>query len=290
MTDPIVQTAAVPKTSDRAVEIVERKGLGHPDTLCDSIMERVAQRLARMYRERTGAIRHFNCDKALLVAGEARHRFGGGSITEPMRLLMGDRATQSFRGESLGVGEIAVESARERIRGHLRHVDPDAHLACEVVMKPGSPELALGDAGKTVSNDTSAAVGYAPMTETERIVLEIERFANSAGFKASFRETGEDLKVMGVRTGRMLHLTLAMPLLDRFLSDERDYFERKERVSEAMIAHLRGRLQTLDEVTHLAAGAAPRDVEEAVRFIVGAELSELPAFCQELADGERQVP
>jgi S-adenosylmethionine synthetase len=396
----IVQDNAGPKTSDLAVEIVERKGLGHPDTLCDSIMERVAQRLARMYQERTGAVRHFNCDKALLVAGGARHRFGGGSITEPMRLFMGDRATQSFRGESLGVTELAVESAREWIRGHLRHVDPDAHLAYEVVMKPGSPELARGYAGKVVSNDTSAAVGYAPMTETERMVLEAERFTNSESFKTSFPETGEDVKVMGVRTGRTLQVTLAMPLLDRFLSDERDYFERKERVSEAVSAHLRSQLRTIDEVslsfngadrpgaglegiyasvigisaesadsgevgrgnrgnglisfcrpagseaiagknpighvgkvhgmlafalaeklvdrieaieevtvwlesrigetldrperiflsTHLAAGAAPADVEEAARSIVGAELEGLPAFCQELADGKRQVP
>jgi S-adenosylmethionine synthetase len=249
MAHPVLQRAAGPKTSELEVEIVERKGLGHPDTLCDSIMEQVAQALARMYLERTGAVRHFNCDKALLLAGDVNHRWGGGSVVEPMRLIMGDRATTTWKGESLDVSGIAVETARDWIRSHLRHVDPVAHVSYDVAMKPGAPELAGLYVRDVVSNDTSAAVGYAPMTETERLVLETERFANSAGFKAMFPETGEDVKVMGVRSGRLLHLTMAMPLLDRFLVEERDYFERKGRVREAVLSHLRPRLGTLDDVS-----------------------------------------
>jgi S-adenosylmethionine synthetase len=225
--------------------------------MCDSIMERVAQALAAMYLARTGAVRHFNCDKALLAAGDVRHRWNGGSVLEPMRLIMGDRATTTWEGKSLDVEGVAVESAREWVRAHLRHVDPVAHVSYEVVMKPGSPELAGGYAGEVVSNDTSAAVGYAPMTESEGLVLETERFANSPGFKASFPETGEDVKVMGVRTGRLLNLTMAVPILDRFLGDERDYFERKERVREAILSHLRPRLRSLDDVS-LAVNAADR--------------------------------
>jgi hypothetical protein len=30
--------------SDAGVEIVERKGLGHPDTICDLVMEKISQR------------------------------------------------------------------------------------------------------------------------------------------------------------------------------------------------------------------------------------------------------
>jgi S-adenosylmethionine synthetase len=257
MAHPVLQRAAGPKIRELEVEIVERKGLGHPDTLCDSIMEQVAQALARMYLERTSAVRHFNCDKALLVAGGVNHRWGGGSVVEPMRLVMGDRATMTWKSESLDVAGIAVETAQHWIRSHLRHVDPITHVSYDVALKPGSPELARVYAQDVVSNDTSAAVGYAPMTETERLVLEAERFANSAGFKALFPETGEDVKVMGVRSGRILHLTMAMPLLDRFLSDERDYFERKGRVHEAVLSHLRPQLGTLDDVL-LTVNAADR--------------------------------
>jgi S-adenosylmethionine synthetase len=245
----VLQRAAGPKTSELEVEIVERKGLGHPDTPCDSIMEQVAQALARMYRERTGAVRHFNCDKALLVAGDVNHRWGGGSVVAPMRLIMGDRATLTWKGETLDIAGVAVGTARDWIRSHLRHVDPVAHVSYDVAMKPGSLELAGLYARDVVSNDTSATVGYAPMTETERLVLETEGFVNSAGFKTSFPETGEDVKVMGVRTGRSLQVTMAMPLVDRFLADEGDYFERKERARGAVLSHLRSRLGTIDEVS-----------------------------------------
>jgi S-adenosylmethionine synthetase len=243
------QAAVGPSIADLAVEIVERKGLGHPDTLCDQIMEEVARALAQMYLERTGAVRHFNCDKALLAAGRVDHRWGGGAVIEPMRLVMGDRATTVWKGDDLRVGELSVETAKTWIRRHLRHVDSEAHLTYDVALQPGSSELAALYAGHATANDTVGAVGYAPMTEVERLVLGTEQYANSAEFKARFPDTGEDVKVMGVRSGRSLELTVAMPLLDRYLIDEADYFTRKERVHDAILSHVRTRLATLDEVT-----------------------------------------
>jgi S-adenosylmethionine synthetase len=99
-----------------------------------------------------------------------------------------------------------------------------------------------------MANDTVAGVGYAPMTETERMVLETERYANSAEFKAQFPETGEDVKVMGVRSNRSLELTVAIPQLDRYLAGERDYFERKERIHHAILSFISSKLETLEDV------------------------------------------
>jgi S-adenosylmethionine synthetase len=148
-----------------------------------------------------------------------------------MRLIIGDRATTALGGNQLDVAAIAVETARAWFRERLRHVDPDRHLRYQVELKPGSEELAgLFLVGKSVlgANDTSAAVGYAPLSETERLVLETEHLLNSPIFKDRFPESGEDVKVMGVRTGRSLALTVAMPLLDRYVVSEADYFQRKE--------------------------------------------------------------
>src|SRR3990172_1987322 len=93
------------------VEIVERKGVGHPDSICDAIMERVSIALSKEYLQRFGAILHHNIDKALLVAGAADVAFGGGRVTEPMRLIFGDRATAVVNGEHVPVGDIAVATA-----------------------------------------------------------------------------------------------------------------------------------------------------------------------------------
>jgi S-adenosylmethionine synthetase len=52
----------------RRTEHVERKGLGHPDTICDCVMEAASVALSRAYMEACGRVLHHNIDKGLLVA------------------------------------------------------------------------------------------------------------------------------------------------------------------------------------------------------------------------------
>lgn len=245
-----IQQASGLRVSDLDVEIVERKGIGHPDSICDGIMEDVSRALSRAYRDRAGTVLHHNCDKAMLVAGQVMLQWGGGRVLDPMRLVMGDRATAAWDGQRIDVPAIAVDAARQWIRTHLRHVDPDAHVRYQVELKPGASVLAepYRRRGVPTANDTSALVGYAPLTETERLVLETEHYLNSAGFKARFPESGEDVKVMGIREGRTLSLTVAMPLLDRVLRSEIDYFGRLDAIREAALAHVRSRVERLESV------------------------------------------
>ncbi len=225
------------------VEIVERKGVGHPDSICDAIMERVSIALSKEYLQRFGRILHHNIDKAFLVAGNAEIRLGGGAVTDPMRLIFGDRATAVANGEHIPVGEIAVTTAKAWIRENLRFVDPERHMIYDVQIKPGSPELTdiFSRDGQPVANDTSAAVGYAPLTPTEQAVLEAERMMNSRTFKEHFPEVGEDIKVMGFRQGEELHLTAAVAMVDRFIDSEATYFRRKADLHEAVMDGIRAK-------------------------------------------------
>jgi S-adenosylmethionine synthetase len=91
-----------------------------------------------------------------------------------------------------------------------------------------------------VANDTSAAIGYYLLSPTEQAVLELEHYLNSAVFKSEFPESGEDVKVMGLRRNRDLDLTVAMPLLATHISSERTYFERKGDIREAMQQFMKG--------------------------------------------------
>ncbi|HLB01577.1 MAG TPA: methionine adenosyltransferase, partial [Nitrospiria bacterium] len=252
MDEILIQEGKGLTAAEMDVEIVERKGLGHPDTICDAVMEQVSVALSREYLERFGTILHYNCDKALLVAGRVERRFGGGKVLEPMRLVIGDRATCEFGKEHLDISKIAVDAAKLWFRENLSRIDPHRHLHYQVELKPGSEELTglfQRTNGIMGANDTSAAVGYAPLSETERLVLETERHLNSRNFKARFPETGEDVKVMGVRTKGRLALTVSMPILDQYIESEADYFRRKKAVQEAITDHLKNRLETLKEST-----------------------------------------
>lgn len=237
MVEILLERLRLPPIGEQRVEIVERKGLGHPDSICDALMEEIARAINGEYLKRFGQILHNNIDKGLLVAGRVRRRLGGGVVLQPMELVVGDRATSRVGKVRVPIKEIAVEAAMGWVRKHLRHVDAERHLRYRIVLAQGSEELAdifRRGPGVREANDTSAAVGYAPLSETEQMILWVERFLNSSAFKAAFPETGEDVKVMGVRADRKLDVTIAMPLLCPAIASEAAYFRKKEEIVEAL--------------------------------------------------------
>jgi S-adenosylmethionine synthetase len=225
--------------AQRRMELVERKGLGHPDTICDSLAEAVAVALNRMYLAEVGAIRHYNVDKALLVAGQCAKDFGRGEVTRPMELILGDRATFEVGGRRLPVEQTVHAAVEAWTAAHLPDVRPGRDLTTRVALAPGSAELQgifAGGQGMIASNDTSGASGYAPLTPTEEIVLAVERFLNGPEFKRRFPDTGQDVKVFGLREDDHLAVTVAMPLQCRAVASETAYFQRKEEILAALVA------------------------------------------------------
>jgi S-adenosylmethionine synthetase len=201
------------------------------------MMEAVSIALSREYVRKFGAILHHNIDKGLLAAGRVEKLFGGGRVLAPMELTIGDRATFEAGGKKVRVADIAIDAVKAWLRANMRFVDPERHLTYRVVLAQGSEELTdiFSRSGKVLgANDTSAAVGYYPLSPTEEAVLALERHLNSRAFKKRFPESGEDIKVMGLRTSRDLDLTVAMPLISRFVWNEKSYFERKAVLQKEM--------------------------------------------------------
>lgn len=216
-------------TFKKRFEIVERKGIGHPDTICDLVMNQVSIDLSKLYLKETGAIQHHNMDKALLVAGQSESNFGGGKIIKPMKMILGDRATFDIGERKLLIGDLAIQTAKEWFEKNLRFVN-DEHVEYQVEIGVTSKELQsiFENTSSFAANDTSVLVGYAPFTETESIVLNTEQHINSKQFKDNFPESGEDVKVMGFRDANHVDLTIATAFVDKFISSENQYFQRKE--------------------------------------------------------------
>lgn len=202
------------------VEIVERKGLGHPDTVCDAIAEEASLALSRFYLERFGFVLHHNVDKVLLRGGAARPRFGGGVVDEPIDIYVAGRATRAYRGVDVPVEALVIESARGWLAGHLHALDVARDVRVHCLVRPGSHDLVelferQRQGAPRLANDTSLGVGFAPLTPLERAVLATERALQAAGAP----ERGEDVKVMGVRVGGEPTLTVACAFVDRHLDD-----------------------------------------------------------------------
>jgi S-adenosylmethionine synthetase len=235
----IVRAEGRPPGEER-VEIVERKGLGHPDSICDALAEELSLELSRFYLERAGAILHHNVDKALLVGGRARPRFGGGAVIEPIRIFLAGRAALACDGIAVPVAELAENAARRWLERNLHALDPDRHTVVSTLVRPGSTELVdLFDqqrgAPRALANDTSIGVGYAPLSELEQVVLAVEGELNSVTARASAPAFGEDVKVMALRRGEQVQLMIARAMVDAALRDLTDYAKATQRTAE--LAH-----------------------------------------------------
>ena len=65
MSGIIVEEAKQTSVEEQRIEFVERKGTGHPDSICDAIMENVSIALCREYLAAYGRILHYNVDKGI---------------------------------------------------------------------------------------------------------------------------------------------------------------------------------------------------------------------------------
>ncbi len=223
--------------ADDPVEIVERKGLGHPDTLCDALAETLSRALCREYRSRFGAILHHNVDKALLCGGRAAPAFGGGAVLEPIHVYLGGRAVAAVAGEVLPLAEIAAESSKSWLRANMHGLDAEHHVHVHERIQPGSLDLqtlfsARQADGVALANDTSIGVAHAPLSPLERVVLAVEQRINGRDRASQHPAWGEDVKVLGIRRGQSVDLTVACAMIGRHLSHMDDYLAEKAAVAK----------------------------------------------------------
>ncbi len=216
------------------VEIVERKGKGHPDSLCDGAAERLSVALCQFYRQQVGHILHHNVDKAVLVGGSSKADFGGGQVIAPIQIDIVGRATLGWDGKNFDPNQLFHDGIVQWLCEQVRHLRPE-HLQVCFRVRPGSADLReiFGDEEKPPSaNDTSFAVGFAPFSELEHLVLETERFLNSDEGKQKFPQLGEDIKVMGVRDGDNIRLTIAAAFVASLTPDRETYESVKKQVAD----------------------------------------------------------
>jgi S-adenosylmethionine synthetase len=247
-----VEPAAGQAVADQEIEIVERKGVGHPDSVCDGVAESVSRALARTYLDRFGTVLHFNTDETQLVAGTAAPAFGGGEVLEPIYLLVVGRATKQYRGERIPAESIALETAREYLDETLPHLDVGSDVVVDVDLGEGSGDLqnVFGeDDAVPMANDTSYGVGHAPLTETEQVVYNTERRLVTE-YAADNPEVGQDVKVMGKREGDHVDVTVAVAMVDEHVEDMAAYRRAVDGVNE-YVRDLAGEYTDHDVTIHV---------------------------------------
>ncbi|MEM1619821.1 MAG: methionine adenosyltransferase [Fervidicoccaceae archaeon] len=237
-----VEEVAWPPPDKMEVELVERKGLGHPDYMADSASEEASLALCRYYLSNYGRILHHNLDKTLVVGGQSEPKFGGGELKQPIYIIVAGRATTEVISETgreqVPVGPLILRAVKDWISRNMRFLDPEEHVIVDYKVGRGSADLrGIFEAGDSIplANDTSFGSGFYPLTTLERLVYETERMLNSRSFKQKIPELGEDVKVMGLRRGRKIKLTIAGALISLLVDDIQHYISVKEQVVSSVL-------------------------------------------------------
>lgn len=229
---------SVPHLGELEVEVVERKGIGHPDTIADALAENLSVAYSHYTLEHFGVILHHNFDKLSVLGGTTEVDFGEGKLTSPIRVILNGRVSIRFAGKDIPIRDI-LELETHRFFSALFGDSIDAERDVEIywfvssASSPGKTKRTTGTRANIftprnisevkgydllLNNDTSMGCGYAPLSLIEVMVLTLEDKLNSSAMKQKHPWLGTDIKVMSVRVRNQCGVTICLPQIARYVS------------------------------------------------------------------------
>ncbi|MFJ4709644.1 methionine adenosyltransferase [Streptomyces anulatus] len=237
-----------PSIEDLPYELVERKGVGHPDTMCDAMAERMSRYYSLHCLKEFGGVAHHWFDKVTLYGGGAEIDYGRGELTSPYRVKVFGKAAYRVGDVEIPVQDIMFRAASDILSEVTTGFDPTRHLVVELGVvdhqgsgrrasryQPAGPQdlIPLRSTG-LVSNDTNLLHGYAPLSRLENVVLELERLVNGTDFKQRHQDSGWDVKVFGSRRDNAFSLVVNMPFLAAHIESMDQYWARKATIQREL--------------------------------------------------------
>ncbi len=236
--------------NNQKFEVVETKGKGHPDNICDTLAEKISANYSKYCMDKYGVILRHMIDKLSVLGGGSKVKFSGGKMIEPIKILVNGRFTDRYNNRKIDYMEIVNKTIKSYFKELFPMLDLDKDLIIidnthhnegpgvvynddnttnnerknffEVVDK----EDAIRHNNNNRCNDTSTTVSYFPMSKLETLVLNIEQFLNSNVYKKEKPWVGNDIKVMGIRKDKKIEITSCVPLISRYVKNLQDYQEK----------------------------------------------------------------
>jgi len=224
-----------PSIENQPFEIVERKGIGHPDTLADGIAEAVSIEYSRYCLKEFGVILHHHFDKTVIMGGQGKIDFGIGELLRPFRLIINGRVSSIFGNRKIPYREIQEETAKKYLKKvlPLLNIDKDIEIKSfstsysksSVWYKPRSLDD-LPEYKEPFVNDSSAIVSFWPLSLTEKLVLKMEEYFYDEAGKPKFDYIGHDIKILAIRNFKNINLTIALPFISSKTSSRTFYLDK----------------------------------------------------------------
>lgn len=221
-------------------EVVERKGLGHPDTLADIIANTFSSLYTLYALEHFGGLLNHNVDKVVLAGGTADIGFGEYKQRNPITCYLFGKITNRVGIEYIDVDELfrrSVVKVFDQIFGNgttenfqiKTIVAANSGIGAEHLHSYYNPEskndLNQLSQKMTVTDTAYCSVFYG-YTLLEKLVIDCENYINGSEFKILYPETGFDVKCLAVRQHNLVNITICIPFLATAVNSFSSYKHR----------------------------------------------------------------
>lgn len=236
----------------RPYEFIEKKGMGHPDTLADNLAEELSKKYSQYTLEKFKYILHHNFDKVGLLGGSSFVAFGNGYLTAPIRVLINGRVSTKFGDIEIPAKELLTKWTKEFLKKRLPMIDCEKdikiHYNISCASSPGKTEIPAEKEGtrkywfeprdekdlKEVqflgANDTSLGVGFYPPSQLATTVYSLEKTLTSEEFKKKYPWLGSDIKIMASKIYDDVSITMCIPQICSEVKNLQEYKENIENI------------------------------------------------------------
>ena len=261
-------------------EVIERKGVGHPDTLADTLAEKLSVAYSAYTLDNFDAVLHHNFDKLSLLGGNSYVAFGMGYLTRPIRIVLNGRASTKFDGREIPVRELLETTAKDFIFSEFPMIDEkDVEILYQLsnASSPGKVNHDTKEEGTRkfwfeprglhdlserqflASNDTSIGCAYAPLSRLEETVIELEKYLNMS-YRQDNTWLGADIKIAAFGSPEEMGITICLPQLslqtpdigsyrnnmEKVVADIRDFVDRRDERRFSINANMRDNYDTCE--------------------------------------------
>jgi len=260
--------------SSLPIEMVERKWLGHPDTLADMLAEVFSNRYTNYGLKHFGILLNHWVDKVLLSWWEAEVNYDNATITKNMRAYLLGKITSSVWGHTIPIKEIFEESIAEVFHSIfgpeiLKYIDVVLDINEGVgldhpldIYKPKNKEDFVQLTTNYRSNDTIICSSYYQYTVAEQVCIDLENTICGELFKREFPATGWDSKVLTVRVWKHYDITACIPFIANRTSDFNKYKKEKEKIADFLNNYLANFFELVDPGASFSLYINTKDYEE----------------------------
>lgn len=229
------------------IEIVERKGVGHPDTLADALAEECSRVYSLYCIEHFGTVLHHNIDKLYIGGGCFRGLFGEQNRIAPILIRINGRISNRFGDELIDLEKIFVKTIKTYIGRVLPHIDVNEDIVVDINCTQNTrnhnwftPEdiQDIPDSQSIYANDTSTVTAFAPFSTCEQLAFELEHFFWNYDEMfypvPKFYEFGQDIKVMVTRVDQDIQIQCCVPVISTEIANMDEYYQKVDYIERLL--------------------------------------------------------